>query len=148
MCSSCITCACQITSCTLGFIWHQGPDYLWRLLSASCTESQCTDGRWGQVVNSTACLTLSLGLFVVALGWSHSSLCPPRDQCAYHRQTKRLTVKTIEWSSNVIGLFPYFDLSRDVDRINTVAFQVSLCADFQCVCVYTCTSSVSVCVCV
>lgn len=86
----------------------------------------------GQVVISTACLTLSLWLFVFApsplppLGWSHSSLCPPRDQCAYHRPTKRLTVEAIEWSSNVIGLFPYFDLSRDVDWINAVAFSSRL----------------------
>lgn len=119
-------------------------------VSCSCIASLYTDGRWGLVVNSTACLTLSLWRLVVALPplcWSHSSLCPPQDQCAYHRQTKRLTVKTTEWSSNVIGLFSFWLTQRMLIESIGLLFKSGYVHIFWCVYVYMCTfSCIFVCV--
>lgn len=83
------------------------------VFSASCTESQYTSGRCGQVVRSTACLTLSPWLLLLLSPFlliSFQSLSFPGSMCL--PQAVQEADSEDYWVTNVIGLFSHSDMSR------------------------------------
>lgn len=80
----CIICACQIHLCSWGFTWHQGP--VLHRDSVSCLLYRESEHHWEagadcQQHSLPHFITLTLCCCAPPLRWTHSSLCPSRDQC-------------------------------------------------------------------